>query len=81
MLHNSCVQLCLACTPSALGPVALRPWVYISGRSPVPVLQLFNISLVYATQLQVGLWLHNYINHYSYNYVVNNAAVHAVATK
>ena len=35
---------CLICTPSSLGPVALRIWVYISGRTLVPVLQLLNVS-------------------------------------
>ena len=29
--------------PSALGPVALGFWVYISGRALMPVLQLLNI--------------------------------------
>ena len=33
------------CMPSALGPVALRLWVYISGKSLEPILQLLHIYI------------------------------------
>ena len=35
----------LICPPSALGPAALRPRVYISGRPLMPVLQLLHVPL------------------------------------
>ena len=38
--------VCLIYTPSALGPVALVLWVYISGKPRVPMLQLYIVSLV-----------------------------------
>ena len=35
-------MVCLIYTPSALGPAALRLQTYISGKTPLPVLQLYN---------------------------------------
>ena len=36
--------VCLICTPSALGPAALGPRVYISGKPLMPMLQLLNVA-------------------------------------
>ena len=33
-------MVCLICMPSALGPVALGFWAYITGKSLMPMLQL-----------------------------------------
>ena len=49
VVHNSCNMgtrgLPDIYTPSALGPVALMLWVYISGKPLVPMLQLYNIYI------------------------------------
>ena len=37
--------------PSALGPVALGLWAYISGKSLVPMLQLLHVQYFYITLL------------------------------
>ena len=39
--------ICPICMPSALGPVALRLWAYISGKSLVPMLQLILVQYNY----------------------------------
>ena len=38
-------MICLICMPSAHGPAALGLWVFISGKSLVPMLQLLHVSL------------------------------------
>ena len=40
--------ICLICMPSALGPAAFGFWVYISGKSLLPMLQLLRNTLLLA---------------------------------
>ena len=43
-------MICLICMPSALGPVALGLWAYISGKSFMPMLQLPMLQLLLRSQ-------------------------------
>ena len=60
----------LICMPSALGHVALGPWAYISGKSPMATLQLLHMACgPRALGIHIRQIPHGHVTTITYTYV------------